>query len=142
MFDLAGSEIAVIGLVALVLIGPKEMPVAIRAIAGMLKKVRRIAGEFQHRVDQMVREADLDGVQSTFRDLSSMNLKQVIADAIDHGGSLSRAFDEPPVQDQMPPTAFEAARRRSPPTAPTQDGPVLPFIPPIAGQPAFASAGR
>jgi sec-independent protein translocase protein TatB len=142
MFDFAGSEIAVIGVVALVLIGPGEMPVAIRAIARMLKKVRRIAGEFQHHVDQMVREADLADVQSTFRDLNGMNLKQVIADAVDHDGSLSRAFDEPLMQDQMPPPASEAATRRSPPTAPQQDGPVPSFIPPIAGQPALASAVR
>jgi sec-independent protein translocase protein TatB len=142
MFDFAGSEIAVIGVVALVLIGPSEMPVAIRAIARMLKKVRRIASEFQHHVDQMVREADLDNVQSTFRDLSSMNMKQVIADAVDRDGSLSRAFDDPPVQDQTPPTASEAATRRSPPNAPPPNGPAPPFVPPIAGQPAFAPAGR
>ena len=142
MFDFAGSEIAILGAVALVLIGPREMPVAIRIVARMLKKVRRIAGEFQQHVDQMVREADLGDVQSTFRDLSSMNLKQIIADAVDHDGSLSRAFDEPLVQDQTPPPASEAATRRSPPTAQPQDGPVPSFIPPIGGQPAFASAGR
>jgi len=142
MFDFAGSEIAVIGIVALVLIGPREMPVAIRAVARMLKKVRRIAGEFQHHVDQMVREADLGDLQSTFRDLSSMNLKQVVADAVDHDGSFSRAFDEPLVQDPMPPIASEETTTRSPPTAPPPEGPVPSFVPPIAGQPEFASAGR
>jgi sec-independent protein translocase protein TatB len=142
MFDFAASEIAVIGIVALVLIGPREMPVAIRAVARMLKKVRNIAGEFQHHVDQMVRDADLGDVQSTVRDLSSMNLKQVIADAVDHDGSFTPAFDEPLVQDPMPPTASVATTRRSPPTAPPPDGPAPSFVPPIAGQPAFASAGR
>lgn len=130
MFDFAGSEIAVLGIVALVLIGPKEMPVAIRAVARMLKKVRRIGGEFQHHVDQMVHEADLDDVQATFRDLGSMNLKQVVADALNRDGSLSRAFDEPLVQHWMPPTA------------PAPDRPVPPFVPPTVGQPALASAGR
>jgi len=43
MFDFAWSEIAVIAAVALVLIGPKDMPVAIRTITGMIKKARRMA---------------------------------------------------------------------------------------------------
>ena len=130
MFDFAGSEIAVLGVVALVLIGPKEMPVAIRTLARVLKKVRRVAGEFQHHVDQMMHEADLDDVQATFRDLGSMSLKQIVADAVDHDGSLSRAFDEPLVQHGMPPTA------------PAPDASMPPFVPPMFGQAAFAPAGR
>ena len=59
MFDFAWSEIALIGVVALIAIGPKDMPVAIRAVTDMIKKARRMAGEFQTHVDEMVREADL-----------------------------------------------------------------------------------
>jgi sec-independent protein translocase protein TatB len=142
MFDFAGSEIAVIGVVALVLIGPKDMPIAIRTIARTLKKVRRLAGEFQQHMDEMVCEADLGDVQSTFRDLSSMNLKQVIANAVDHDGSLSRAFDEPAGLNRMPPEMSEAPASKPTPTVAILDGPVPSFIPPLVGQPAFASAGR
>ena len=117
MFDFAGSEIVVIGLVALVLIGPKDMPIAIRAIVRTLKKARRLAGEFQQHVDEMVREADLGDVQSTFQDLSSMNLKQVVADTFDRDGSLSRAFDEQAGHDPMPPAMPKAAPSNLPPLA-------------------------
>jgi sec-independent protein translocase protein TatB len=142
MFDFAGSEIMVIGIVALVLIGPKDMPVAIRTIARMLKKVRRLAGEFQQHMDEMVREADLGDVQSTFRDLSNMNLKQVIADAVDHDGSLIRVFDEPGRPAPMPPPLSETAANKLPGTASMQDSLAPAFIPPVAGRPAVAAAGR
>ena len=65
MFDFAWSEIALIGIVALVAIGPKDLPVAIKAVAEMIKKARRMAGEFQTHVDEMVREANLHDVRVT-----------------------------------------------------------------------------
>ena len=64
MFDFAWSEIALIAVVALIAIGPKDMPVAIRAVTGGIKKARRMAAEFQTHVDEMVREADLDDVRA------------------------------------------------------------------------------
>ena len=64
MFDFAWSEIALIAVVALIAIGPKDMPVAIRAVTGWIKKARRMAAEFQTHVDEMVREADLSEVRS------------------------------------------------------------------------------
>ena len=47
MFDFAWSEIALIAAVALVVIGPKDLPVAIRAISGFVKKARGMASEFR-----------------------------------------------------------------------------------------------
>jgi Sec-independent protein translocase protein TatA len=47
MFDFAWSEIMVVGVVALLVIGPKDLPAAIRAVTGMIKKARRMASEFQ-----------------------------------------------------------------------------------------------
>ena len=63
MFDFAWSEIVLIGAVALIAIGPKDMPAAIRTVSSMVKKARRMAAEFQTHVDEMVREADLGDVQ-------------------------------------------------------------------------------
>ncbi len=67
MFDFAWSEIALIGVVALVLIGPKDMPVALKAVTGHVKKARRMAAEFQTHVDDMVKDADLGEVRDQIR---------------------------------------------------------------------------
>jgi sec-independent protein translocase protein TatB len=113
MFDFSWSEIMVIGIVALIAIGPKDMPVAIRAITRVLKKMRRMAGEFQHHVDDMLKEADLQDVQSTFRDLRSMNVKSALTNFVDGDGSLSRAMADPFDEHPVPPVHTSAASARA-----------------------------
>ncbi|MCP9319645.1 twin-arginine translocase subunit TatB [Acetobacter persici] len=95
MFDFAWSEIALIGAVALVVIGPKDLPVAIRGLAGFVKKARKMASEFQSHVDEMVREADLTEVRDHVRDLRNLNVRGRIMKAIDGDGTLARSFEEP-----------------------------------------------
>ena len=92
MFDFAWSEMAVIAAVALVLIGPKDMPVAIRSITGMIKKARRMAGEFQTHVDEMLREANLDEVKSTINDIRNFDLKSEMERTVDPDGTLRDTF--------------------------------------------------
>jgi sec-independent protein translocase protein TatB len=88
MFDFAWPEIALIGVVALVAIGPKDMPAAIKAVAGVVKKARRMAGEFQVHLDDLVREADLGEVRQHMNDLRSLNLRGQVERALDPDGSL------------------------------------------------------
>ena len=76
MFDFAWSEILLIGAVALIAIGPKDMPAAIRTVSGMVKKARRMAAEFQTHVDEMVREADLGDVKKAFNDIRNLDLAE------------------------------------------------------------------
>jgi sec-independent protein translocase protein TatB len=133
MFDFSGSELLVLAVVALVLIGPKDMPVAVRGIARVLKKVRRMAGEFQGHVDEMMREADLSDVQSTLRDLRGMNVKGALNRFVDSDGTLARAFDDPFVQHEVPavtPTVTATTLPEVKPTPPAGGAPS--FIPPAA----------
>jgi sec-independent protein translocase protein TatB len=132
MFDFSGSELLVLAVVALVLIGPKDMPVAVRGIARMLKKVRRMAGEFQGHVDDMMREADLGDVQSTFRDLRGLNVKGAINRIVDSDGTLSRAFDDPFVQHAVPPVTPIVTASALSDEMPAPAGPAPSFIPPAA----------
>ena len=83
MFDFNMSEIALIGVVALVLIGPKDLPIAVKAVTTMVKKARRMAAEFQTHVDEMVREADLDGVKKSFNEIKNFDFKSEVEKAID-----------------------------------------------------------
>lgn len=129
MFDFSWSEIMVIGAVALVLIGPKDMPVAIRATTRVLKKMRRMAGEFQHHVDEMMREAELGEVSSTLRDFRGMNLKNAINRVVDPDGSVGRAFHDPFESHPVPQT-----RSASWPPAPAQP---ISMPPPGEPPPAF-----
>src|ERR1700759_4413056 len=95
MFDFAWSEIAVIGVVALVAIGPKDMPVAIRAMTNALKKARRMAAEFQTHVDDMVRDANLDDVRREVQNIRNFDFKGTVERTVDADGSIRAAFQEP-----------------------------------------------
>ena len=97
MFDFAWSEIALIGIVALVAIGPKDLPVAIKAVAAVIKKARRMAGEFQVHVDEMMREADLHDVRREFNDLRRMDIKGKILSAVDSDGTIRKTMTENPL---------------------------------------------
>lgn len=94
MLDLAWSEIAVIGIVALIAIGPKDLPVAIRAISEMMKKARRMASEFQGHVDEMVRESNLHEVRDQINDIRNLDIKGRILNAVDSDGSIQRTMSD------------------------------------------------
>ena len=96
MFDFAWTEIAMIAVVALIAIGPKDMPVAIRAVTGAIKKARRMAGEFQTHVDEMVREANLDEVRTSFSELRNFDFKGEVKRSIDPDGTMNSAFNFDP----------------------------------------------
>jgi sec-independent protein translocase protein TatB len=92
MFDFAWSEIALIAGVALVVIGPKDLPVAIRAISGFVKKARRMAGEFQTHVDEMIRDADLKDVKDSLNEIRNFDFRGTVEKTIDPDRSLRDTF--------------------------------------------------
>lgn len=60
MFDIGIWELLVIGTVALVVVGPKDLPKLMRSVAQWMRAARRMAGEFQRHVDDVMRESELD----------------------------------------------------------------------------------
>jgi sec-independent protein translocase protein TatB len=102
MFDFAWSEIVLIGAVALIAIGPKDMPAAIRTVSNMIKKARRMAAEFQTHVDEMVREADLGDVKKAFTDIRNLDLTSTLEKHVDPDRSIRNTFAENPFDPTYP----------------------------------------
>jgi len=71
MFGLNWGELVVIGIVALIAIGPKELPTVLRTIGHWTGKMRRMANEFQSQFQEALREAELSDLQKHAQDLSS-----------------------------------------------------------------------
>ncbi len=64
MFDGIGwTELLVVAVIAIVFIGPKELPGMLRTFGKMIKKVRGMAGEFQGQFNEALKEAELDGLK-------------------------------------------------------------------------------
>ena len=157
MFDLAWSEIAVIAVVAVVVIGPKDLPEAIRGVAKGIQKLRRMAGEFQQQADELVREAKLDDVRnsiqemkSTINDIRSFDIKGEIEKAVDADGTLQKTmaddllrdtFMPPPPAPYVPPELPPAPDAPSfvPPTVARFAAPLPPALEPAPAPPAAPS---
>ncbi len=63
MFDMSWGEVMLIGGVALVVIGPKDLPKALRTVGQVTARLKRMAGEFQSQFSEAMREAELDEVR-------------------------------------------------------------------------------
>ena len=66
MFDIGWSEIAVIAVVALIAIGPKELPGVLRMVGQWMGKARRMAADFQGQFQEAMREAEMADLKKTF----------------------------------------------------------------------------
>src|SRR5512141_741330 len=70
MFDIGWGELVVIGIVALIAIGPKELPTVLRTLAQYMGKIRRMAAEFQGQFQEALREAEIADLKKQAEDLS------------------------------------------------------------------------
>ena len=69
MFDIGWSELVVIAVVALIAIGPKELPGVLRMVGQWMGKARRMAAEFQGQFNEAMREAEMAELKKTFDDV-------------------------------------------------------------------------
>jgi sec-independent protein translocase protein TatB len=93
MLDIGWSEIAVIVVVALIVIGPKDLPKVLKTVGIWVRKARMLTRDFQNSVDEMIREADMEDVRRQATELRNINIGREVEKTIDPSGSLRDAFD-------------------------------------------------
>ncbi len=137
MLDLSWGEIMIIGAVAVIFIGPKELPGALRTVGKFVGKARMMAREFQNNVDDMIREAELDEVKKQVTkatDFATGGIAGAIKNAVDPKGELEKAMQAPDLgtlgSDPSPKPASPAPA--APLAATSEPAPALP----AAAQPA------
>jgi sec-independent protein translocase protein TatB len=146
MLGLDWTELALIAVVAVVVIGPKDLPDAVRSIAKGIQKLRRMAGEFQGQVDEVVREAKLEDVRNQINDIRNFNVRDIVDKEIDRDGTLRKTFTEDPLRDAFrdtPPPVQGAEVTPPPVTPPAAASPraeAPAFIPPDVAPPIMAQA--
>lgn len=90
MFDIGWQELFIVAVLALIVVGPKDLPQAIRTITTWIRKARMMARDFQSGVNEMVREAELDDIKDQLT--RPQDLKKAISDTIDPDGDLSKGL--------------------------------------------------
>jgi sec-independent protein translocase protein TatB len=82
MFDIGWTEILIIAVVAIIIVGPKELPRMLRTLGRYAGQLRRTAGEFRSQFDDAIRDSELDELRSTLQDTSDLNPINQIRDSI------------------------------------------------------------
>src|SRR5262245_27685621 len=95
LFDLSMTELMLIGVVALVVIGPKDLPKALRVAGFWVRKARTLSREFQSSVEQMIREAELDEMRQELKKASEFDIEKEFRNTIDPSGSLAESLKPP-----------------------------------------------
>jgi sec-independent protein translocase protein TatB len=121
MFDIGWSELLVIGMVALVVIGPKELPTVLRTVGQWMTKIRRMASEFQGQFQEAMREAEMADLKKSFDEVKDTatafspgnlmtSLQKDVGDALQIGD-----IDKP----ATPPSDAQVASAAGEPVTPT-----------------------
>jgi len=129
MFDIGASELLLTVIVAIVVIGPKDLPLALRTAGRWLGKIRRVSGHFRQGIENMIREAELEEMEKKWREQNEAIMKASgsLADAsAEAGAGMGAAFPSAPSAPVSDPDS---------PAQPAQAGaeekvPQLPLSPP------------
>src|SRR5258707_402689 len=127
MFDIGWGELVVIGVVALIAIGPKELPGVLRATGQWMGKIRRMANEFQDQFRDAMRKAELNDIKKAltknFDDIKNKPDEFTNFDPLgDARKDIETAVGDPPSLDSNPPKAPAEPSASEPPPTP-QDEP-------------------
>ena len=111
MFDIGWAELLVIGMVALIAIGPKELPGVLRSLGHWMGKIRRMASDFQGQFQEAMREAEMADIKK--------DLEKVASDVPDFSKPFeTTTFDGGALNETKPP---EMPLAETPPSLPTPD---------------------
>lgn len=108
MFDIGFDELLLVAVVAIVVIGPKDLPLALRTVGRWVAKVRKVSGHFRSGVETMIREAEMEEMEAKWRQQNEAIMKT-----------------HPP-QDDAPPAASAEAGAHPPAELPPADQPPSP----------------
>src|SRR3954471_13644099 len=148
MFDISWGKLVIIGVVALLVIGPKELPMVLRTVGQWMSKIRRMASEYQGQFQDAMREAEMADIKKQFDETTST--LQSTFDTTDIKNELEKMIQDPAATSTPP---ADAAAPSTPPSdpgalgtapvAPTPDVDVsvpMPELPPPPETKDFADA--
>lgn len=85
MFDIGWTEILVVAVVAIIVVGPKDLPGMLRSLGRYAGKIKRTAGEFRAQFDEAIQDTELDDLRSAVSEMSDLNPVNEIRDSVTDG---------------------------------------------------------
>ena len=121
MFDIGWDEMLLTAIVAIVVIGPKDLPRALRLAGQWIGKVRRVSGHFRAGVETMIREAEIEDMEKKWREQNEAIMREhpIASAEMALDGAHAGAEPIPPASDApvMQPLANKPRKPRKPKAA-------------------------
>ncbi len=138
MFDIGWAEMGIVAVIALLVIGPKELPRTMRTVAHWFGKAKSLAREFQSGLDDIVREADLEDARKALNTTRNFSPNKILSDTIDPTGSVAdemkevekTAKAEPKASDETDAVAADDGPKATMVKQPAQVAPAHSLTPP------------
>ncbi|MGY4289268.1 sec-independent protein translocase protein TatB [Bradyrhizobium sp. LM2.7] len=158
MFDIGWSELVLIGVVALIAIGPKELPGVLRMVGQWMGKARKMAAEFQGQFQEAMREAEMADLKKSFDEVKEAatgfagnnlmtSLQKDVSDALRVDAldkpaetSVAAAVEAQATSSEAPATSSEAPTTSSEALATSTEAPVIPTTPEAPTPATFVEA--
>lgn len=109
MLDIGWTELIMIAVIAVVVIGPKDLPKAMADLAGWVKKLRGLATDFRGQVNDMVKGTELEEVAKAAKGLNRYNVTRQLTNTVDPQGQIKKALEETRQAANARPAAAAAA---------------------------------
>jgi len=150
MFDIGWSEIVVIAVVALIAIGPKELPGVLRMVGQWMGKARKMAAEFQGQFQEAMREAEMADLKKSFDEVKEAatgftggnvmtSLQKDVSDALNVGDIEKPAVSADATTAAVPEVSVSAD---APVPAPAPEPEPLAITPEVQPQPVVPPAAE
>ena len=115
MFDIGASELLVLVIVAIVVIGPKDLPLALRTAGRWVAKMRRVSNHFRAGIETMIREAEMEEMERKWKEQNERIMRETAAQeaaAEAQGQTVAAAEDQNdpfpnPLPSDAPPSAAD-----------------------------------
>ncbi len=114
MFDIGWQELFIVTVLALIVIGPKDLPRAVRAMGKWVRKARTLARDFQGGLDDVMREAELDDLKKGMETASSLDIAGEIEHTIDPTGDIAGGLDMSDLETDLDTAALAAPDTAAP----------------------------
>jgi sec-independent protein translocase protein TatB len=141
MLDVGWTELVVIAIVLIIVVGPKDLPPMLRTFGKMMTKMRGMANDFRQQFDEALKEADLDDVRKTLSDAQKLNPANTIREAMNPlrqmGNDIKADLQKATTVDPAPKADVPAATVSAEATVPQDQ----PKADPVAAA-AIASAAK
>ena len=138
MFDVGWQELFLIAVVALIVVGPKDLPHVLRGVSRFVTKARSMSREFQNGLAEMAREAELDDIKRKVQRATQFDPAEELKKSIDPTGKLSADFDPAEFNRKLKESVEGGPPTR--PAVPRVDTAAAPATEPVAALPTAPPA--